>query len=126
METERELPTSGVLTSPNFPCGYLNDLDIVRRIQVPEGNTIWIRFTDFQCEPRHSVSSATDTVTVTDSDGTRLGYFDGGRRDRFDDDDDIGDDWRNNEILSKTETVEVLFHTDSVGYMEGWRLEWGE
>ena len=125
-ETERKLPTSGVLTSPNFPCGYLNDLDLVQRVQVPKGNTIWIRFTDLKIEPRHNVRSPTETVTVTDGDGTRLGYFNGGRRDSFDYEDDDSDEWKNNEIVSNTDTVDVLFHTDSSGYMAGWRLEWGE
>ena len=112
-----ELPTYGVLTSPNFPCGYLNDLDILQRIQVPENNTIWIRFTDFECQPGR------DTVTLTDGDGTRLGFFEA---DSSADDDDDAVDWRNNEIVSNTEVVEVLFHTDSMGYIEGWKLEWGE
>merc|ERR1712212_212469 len=70
---ERELATRGVLTSPNFPERYLDRLDIVKKIQVPEGNTIRIRFTDFDCERKY------DTVTITDKDGTRLGLFDGGR-----------------------------------------------
>ena len=95
---ERELATSGVLTSLNFPERYLDRLDIVKKIQVPEGNTIRIRFTDFDCEPQH------DTVTITDKDGTRLGLFDGMAN--------SDDDWQTKEIISKTDTVEVLFHTD--------------
>ena len=106
-----ELPTSGVLTSPNFPCGYLNDLDILQKIQVPENNTIWIRFTDFECQPGR------DTVTLTDGDGTRLGFFDGGATSE--------DDWRE-EIVSNTSMVEVLFHTDGSATDEGWRLDWGK
>ena len=86
---ERELATSGVLTSPNFPERYLNDLDIVQKIQVPEGNTIWIRFTDFDCEREY------DYVTITDNDGTRLGLFDGGEN--------SDDDWWTKEIVSKTQ-----------------------
>ena len=68
---ERELATSGVLTSLNFPEKYFNGLDIVQKIQVPEGNTIRMRFSDFDCEREY------DTVTITDKDGTRLGLFDG-------------------------------------------------
>jgi len=108
---ERELATSGVLTSPNFPERYLNRLDIVKKIQVPEGNTIRIRFTDFDCEPQH------DTVTITDKDGTRLGLFDGMAN--------SDDDWQTKEIISKTDTVEVLFHTDGSRSYTGWRLDWG-
>ena len=109
---ERELATSGVLTSPNFPERYLDRLDIVKKIQVPEGNTIRIRFTDFDCERKY------DTVTITDKDGTRLGLFDGGENSE--------DDWRTKEIVSNTDTVEVLFHTDSSGTRTGWRLDWGK
>ena len=36
----REQPTSGVLTSPNYPQRYLHNLDLVQLIQVPEGNAI--------------------------------------------------------------------------------------
>ena len=42
--SEGELATNGVLTSLNFPESYPTS------IQVPESNTIWIRFTDFECE----------------------------------------------------------------------------
>ena len=109
---ERELATSGVLTSLNYPEIYLNGLDYVQKIHVPEGNTIRIRFTDFDCEPFY------DTVTITDKDGTRLGLFDGGENSE--------DDWRTKEMVSNTDTVEVLFHTDSSGTRTGWRLDWGK
>ena len=109
---ERELATSGVLTSLNFPETYLDNLDIVQKIQVPEGNTIRIRFTEFDCEPQY------DTVTITDKDGTRLALFDGRHNSE--------DDWRTKEIVSNTDTVEVLFHTDGSGEYPGWRLDWGE
>merc|ERR1712088_1150947 len=104
---ERELATSGVLTSLNFPEKYFNGLDIVQKIQVPEGNTIRMRFSDFECEEEY------DTVTITDKDGTRLGLFDGWMN--------SDDDWRD-EIVSNTSMVEVLFHTDSSSTYSGWRL----
>ena len=106
---ERELLTSGHLTSPNYPDSYPNDYNSVQKIQVPEGNTIWIRFDDFECEEEY------DTVTITDKDGTRLGFF------GFSD-----DDWRTKEMLSNTDTVEVQFHTDASGYRKGWKLNWGK
>ena len=108
---ERDLPTTGVLTSPNFQERYPHDLNQVQKIQVPEGNTIRIRFTDFDVEREY------DTVTITDKDGTRLGLFDIGVYSYA--------DWRR-EIVSITDAVEVLFHTDVSGSDMGWRLEWGK
>ena len=110
---ESELATSGVLTSLNFPERYFNGLHIIQKIQVPEGNTIRIRFTDFDCEREY------DTVTITDGrDGSRLGLFDGMAN--------SDDNWRTKEIVSNTDMVEVLFHTDGSGSQMGWRLEWGK
>ena len=100
-----------MLTSPNFPKRYLTDLNQVQKIQVPKGNIIWIRFTDFECERRYV------TVTITDKDGRRLGLFDGGVN--------SDDDWQK-EIVSNTDTVEVRFHTDSSRVFKGWRLDWGK
>ena len=100
-----------MVTSLNFPEKYPNNFNQVQKIQVPEGNTIWIRFTDFQCEPEY------DTVTITDKDGTRLGLFDGGEN--------SDDDWWK-EIVSNTDAVEVLFHTDESGNYMGWKLEYGK
>ena len=101
---------TGVLTSLNFPEDYPNNINQVQKIQVPEGNTIWIRFTDFECEEEY------DWVKITDKDGTRLGLFDGGEN--------SDDDWRD-EVVSNTSMVEVLFHTDSSYTESGWRLDWG-
>merc|ERR1719430_1148238 len=102
--SEGELATTGVLTSLNFPERYPRSMDQLQKIQVPQGNTIWIRFTDFDCEGKY------DTVTITDKDGTRLGFFDSNFNSH--------DDWRK-EIVSKTDTVEVLFHSDESATRRG-------
>merc|ERR1712198_61630 len=47
--------------------------------------------------------------------GTRLGLLDDGYR---------SDGWRE-EIVSNTNTVEILFHTDGSGKSSGWTLDWG-
>ena len=104
---EEELATNGVLTSLNFPNNYPRSTDQVQKIQVPEGNTIWIRFTDFYLERDDA------TVTITDKDGTRLGLF------------DRGANWRQ-EIVSSTDTVEVLFRTGRFNTAKGWRLDWSK
>ena len=91
-----------MLTSPNYPEDYPNNLDLFHEIQVPEGNTIWLRFTELTLEP------FADKIRVTDRDGTSLG-------DNF-----------NGLLVSRTNTVEIHFHTDSSTTKRGWRLEWGE
>ena len=108
---ERELATSGVLTSPNFPDfeGYLSNLNLVQKIQVPEGNTIRICFVDLNIE--HGLH---DVIIINDKDGTPLGFLYGGK-----------DGWQN-EIVSNTDTVEVVYETDGSGPGMGWRLNWGE
>ena len=108
-------PTSGVLTSPNFPGSFPSNLNLVQKIQVPEGNTIWIRFTELDCE--------LSTVTVTDT-GKLLAkmefnsiYF------KFNG--TFSEDWTR-KIVSDSNAVEVRFRTYSSAEDRGWRLEWGE
>ena len=66
----------------------------------------------------YSVESVYDTLTVIDKDGTTLGHFD-----------KWGGDWTvmewQKEMISKTDTVEVRFHSDGSGEgYYGWRLFW--
>ena len=128
----RDLPITGVLTSPNYPQNYPNDLNQTQTIRVPKGNIIVIQFSDFQLE-----YDRTDYVVITDQqnsydnrDGTKLAKFDGrsprlggwewdGYGDRY----PIG--WATR-ITSFTESVTVSFITDKWFSRKGWRLEWGE
>jgi len=113
--SEKELPTGGVLSSPKGSDGrYPNNLNQIQKIQVPEGFTIWIRFTQFHVE-------GMDNVTITDKDGTSPGQIDGNPgSDNF---------WHfgDKEILSNTNIVSVQFKTDAISdkYSFGWRLMWG-
>merc|ERR1719193_2648614 len=113
------LPTSGVLTSPNFPSNYPNDLHERKTIEVAKGNVINIHFTDYELESPDQV----DYLEITDGDGTLLGHFgaahyvdnsEGGRRKGI----------KISDLTSVTETVHVLFHTDESDTRSGWRLEW--
>ena len=102
-----------MLTSPNYPEPYPSDLFLVQKIQVPEGNTIWLRFTDFDCEPEN------DYVEITEQEGaTKIGEF---NRDQG-----LSEaDWRR-QIVSSTNNVEVQFSTDGSVSGRGWSLEWGK
>ena len=104
------------MSSPKGSDGkYPNNLNQIQKIQVPEGFTIWIRFTQFYV-------AGMDNVTITDKDGTSPGQIDGiPGSDNF---------WHfgDKEILSNTNIVSVQFKTDAISdkYSFGWRLMWGE
>ena len=118
-EEPESLPTSGSLSSPNFPSNYANDLHERKTIEVAKGNVINIHFTDFELEKPDQV----DYLEITDGDGTLLGHFgaahyvdNGGRRKGI----------KIPDLTSVTETVHVLFHTDESVARSGWRFEWSK
>ena len=112
------LPTSGVLTSPNFPSRYPNNHDSTQTIQVAEGKTIRITFTSFSTDVGY------DFVHIFNEDGTNLGTniwspnldgrgnLSGHRIPRVRD--------------SNSNIVHVRFQTDSSGADTGWSLDWEE
>jgi len=119
---EVEQPTSGVLTSPNYPHEYPPGLDYVQKIQVPQGNKIWIRFTNFFCDSSVWVS--------LDDEFTKLGWFTP-RRKRYDQPgmEHVETDWRKR-VVSNASSVDVRFHTTGHSHAissteRGWRLTWG-
>ena len=103
--SEGEQPTSGVLTSPNYPERYPDNIELVQKIQVPEGNTIWIRFIDFQC-------NFYDKVRITDE-----GKFRTALESLYSSSEEVNSmNWRS-EFLSKTNMVEVQFRTYTYLYI---------
>ena len=71
-EEPESLPTSGEMTSPNFPAAYPNNLHERKTIKVAKGNVINIHFTDFELE-----TGAVDYVQISDGDGSFIGQFGG-------------------------------------------------
>ena len=130
---DRGQPLNGVMTSPNFPKPYPNNLDIVQKIEVPEGKRIWIRFSDFNLcwTPGKGTRliRCKDTLDIFDQDGTQLGGlglgwgFHGG--------------WGHHGgpyhelVVSHSNKVELHFHTETTvafnkRWFIGWSLAWGE
>ena len=131
-EKPKSLPTSGVMTSPNFPADYPNDLHERKTIKVAKGSVINIQFTDFELE--FDWYDKSDYVELTDSDGTFLGRLGANHisgepdKDRPDISEHIPKRVNISDMVltSVTETVHVLFHTDRSDARMGWRLEWSE
>jgi len=112
-----EQPTSGVLTSPNYPELYSGPIELDQYIEVPEGNTIWIRFTDLQCD-NHTGGQFFDReeiVRITKRDGE----FDESLNEMVN-----LMNWHS-EFLSTTNKVEVRFRRSEGRRAASWRLEWG-
>ena len=84
---------------------YPPNVHETKTIEVPKGKKIKIHFSHFMVE------ACCDYVRIHDGDGTLLGnYHQKPKKD----------------IVSRTDTVHVLFHSDPNAQREGWRLEWGE
>ena len=111
---EEGLPSDGYLTSPNWPEYYPNYHDSTQTIQVTEGWTINLAFTDFNTEPEY------DYVQIVDGDGTDLTpkmFGAHGSSWEFMADGGVG-------LYSNSNIVHVKFHTDGDTQRKGWRLQW--
>ena len=109
LEDPETFPTSGYLTSPNFPLNYPNNLHQRRTIEVPKGSVVNIHFTDFEVESWSRTGP--DYVELINGDGTLLRRIHSIEHAR-------------GNITSVTETLHVLFHTDHNLAKRGWSLEW--
>ena len=99
----------GVMTSPTVSSresNYPPNIHETRTIEVPKGKKIRMQFSQYDVE------SCCDYVRITDEDGTVL------KKDKHQP--------AKKPIVSSTDTVHVLFYTDSTIERKGWRLEWGE
>jgi len=107
--TVTEQPTSGVLTSPNYPELYPDPIELVQTIEVPVGNTIWIRFTDLQTD-NHTGGQHFDRENIVQLSNPRQPVH--------------LMNWHS-EFLSDTNKVEVQFRRIEGLRAACWRLEWG-
>ena len=115
---------TGVLTSPNFPDNYPDNVAKTHIIKVREGSSVSLNFTAFNVE-LNSVSCK-DTVTIIDGNGTTLmaetcgGSSYGNLV--------VGGQSENSTlpaVVQSTSNVVILIFTSSESYaISGWNLTW--
>ena len=115
--------TPGVITSPNHPANYPNNLRKTEYVIVKKGKILRLEFTAFAVWVCDGVETCScDFVRITDGDGTTLmdnscGYSSLQPSDRYYFQPPI--------ITSKTNKVEIYFHTtDALDITSGWSLRW--
>ena len=118
------LLTAGVVTSPNYPDNYPNNLDQTQTLQVQRGKILRLEFTHFAVIVCGSITACScDYVKITDGDGTTLmdnscGYSS--------EDPSYSLYFQPPTITTSTNTVEIFFHTNIDHTRVGWSLSWIE
>ena len=101
-----QLLSTGVVTSPNYPCNYPNNLNTTETISVKEGMVVVLEFTAFNTE------SGDDKLTIRDGDGTILMQERSG-------------DCLPGKIWSRTNIVHLHFVTSRyITTRTGWSANW--
>ena len=95
-----------MVTSPNYPCNYPNNLNQTETIIAKEGMVVDLEFTAFETE-----YLGYDTLEIQDNDGTILLPARGGS--------DLPPP-----IRSRTNVVHLQFVTDWSGTQTGWSATW--
>ena len=103
------LLATGVVTSPNYPGNYPNNLEKTETIQVEEGLILSLQFTAFDIES-HS-TCRWDHLTITDGDGTTLMEKSCGTTIPAD-------------IRSTSNIVKLVFITNFRDTRTGWSVSW--
>ena len=110
---------TGVLTSPDYPSNYPNSLDMTESLQVESGKVLRMEFTFFAVESRPKCSH--DYVKITDGDGAVLMDNSCGYSNRSSTSSDF---FQPPNITTRTNTVNIIFHTSSHTSNVGWSLNW--
>ena len=101
-----------MVTSPNHPNNYPNNLWLTNRIEVKEGLIVAIHFTAFDVGPDSSSTCGYNYLTIKNGDGTSLM-------------EKTCRSYLPVNVTSTSNTVEIYFHTDDGGSSKsGWRLTW--
>ena len=110
-----------MITSPNHPGIYPDNIDKVEDITVETGKILRLEFTAFAVWPSTGGHCSYDFVRITDGDGTTLmdnscGYSDRNSSSSLYFQPPI--------ITTKTNKVEIYFHTNDNTARPGWSLRW--
>ena len=100
---------SGVISSPNYPNMYPDNVEETKTIEVEKGMNITLKFTAFDVELGDS-SCPYDHLTIEDGDGSTLLETCGNR---------LPED-----LVSKSNVVKLHFKTDESVTESGWSITW--
>jgi len=122
--------SEGVVTSPNHPGNYPNDLKQTETIQVEQGLTITLEFSDFQMQGSvnfvNFVQCRSDSLRITDGDGTTLMERSCGST--SDGNVVIGGQSIGSSlppaIKSRSNTINLVFTTGGSSTRSGWSVSW--
>ena len=111
--------STGAVSSPNYPGKYPDNLDRTETVEVESGKVLRIVFTKVAIWWQSGCPK--DYVKITDGDGTILmdrscGYSSNSPT--------SSSYFLPSAITTKTNTVDILFHTDASGSQDGWSLNW--
>ena len=119
------LKATGVVTSPNHPDNYPHNIDKMQTIVVESGKILRLEFTHFAVDPSDDdvTTCSCDFVKITDGDGTTLmnnscGYSSS--------DPSSSIYFLPPIITTRSNRVEIFFHTDASQTQPGWSLSWSE
>jgi len=101
-----------VVTSPNYPSKYGNNVEKTTRIGVGKGNKVGVEITDMEIE--YHATCDFDYLMIKDGDGSILLEK------------TCGTNVPSHDILSNTEDVYVTFVSDSMNTRRGFQLRWTE
>ena len=103
---------TGIVTSPNHPGNYPGNLDKTEIIEVESGKILRLEFTSFAVYICGGVTTCLcDFVKITDGDGTTLM-------------DNSCGNFLPPIITTRSNRVEIFFHTDGSDTYSGWSLSW--
>ena len=119
------LKATGVVTSPNHPSYYPNNLNKTQFIEVESGKILRLEFTHFAvgvCSWGGNINTCScDFVKITDGDGTTLMDNSCGHS-SFDPSHSLH--FQLPIITTRSNRVEIFFHTDYRYTDSGWSLSW--